>query len=299
MSEDRSSGGSLTARWLERLFPGVVGEPRDRKDLVALLKQAKDRALFDTEALAMLEGVLQVSDLQVRDIMIPRAQMVVVGRDNELGQVLPLVTESAHSRFPVIDDDPAEVVGILLAKDLLQYCGNNAPRFKMRDIVRSAVFVPESKRLNVLLREFRASRNHMAIVIDEYGNAAGLVTIEDVLEQIVGEIEDEYDFDEGAFILRRGPNSYTIKAHTTIEEFNDYFGVEFDDSDYDTIGGLTVNALGHLPARGESVVVDGFRISVVREDSRKVRLLDVERIEGGEAVPAPAAKAPPPDTPGS
>ena len=281
---DRSSN-SLATRWLERLFPGVVGEPRDRKDLIALLKQAKDRALFDTEALAMMEGVLQVADLQVRDIMIPRAQMVVVGRDNELGQVLPVVVESAHSRFPVIDDDRAEVVGILLAKDLLQYCGDNAPRFKMRDIVRSAVFVPESKRLNVLLREFRASRNHMAIVIDEYGSAAGLVTIEDVLEQIVGEIEDEYDFDEGAFILKRGRNNYTIKAHTTSEEFNEYFDVTFDDSDYDTIGGLTVNALGHLPTRGESVVFDGFRFTVVRADSRKVRLLHVERV--GEQAEAP------------
>jgi magnesium and cobalt transporter len=274
---------------VERLVPGVVGEPHDRKDIIALLKQAKERGIFDTEALAMLEGVLQVGDLQVRDIMIPRAQMVVVGRDHELARVLPVVTKSAHSRFPVIDDDRAEVVGIMLAKDLLQYCGEGAPRFKMRDIVRSAVFVPESKRLNVLLREFRASRNHMAIVIDEYGNAAGLVTIEDVLEQIVGEIEDEYDFDEGAFILKRDRNSYTIKAHTTIEEFNEYFGVAFDDSDFDTVGGLTVNALGHLPTRGETVVVNGFRFTVVRADSRRVRLLNVERIEEhgvgfGEAV---------------
>jgi magnesium and cobalt transporter len=291
MNEDRSSG-SLTARWLERLFPGVVGEPRDRSDLIALLKQAKDRALFDTEALAMMEGVLQVSDLQVRDIMIPRAQMVVVERDAELDQVLPVVVESAHSRFPVIDDDRAEVVGILLAKDLLQYCGDKSPRFKMRDIVRSAVFVPESKRLNVLLREFRASRNHMAIVIDEYGSAAGLVTIEDVLEQIVGEIEDEYDFDEGAFILKRGPNSYTVKAHTTLEDFNEHFGSDFDDSDYDTIGGLTVHAFGHLPSRGESVEVGGFRFTVVRADSRRVRLLNVERIGLPSATDPAAADAP-------
>ncbi len=278
MNEDRSRG-SLATRWLERLFPGVVGEPKDRSELIALLKQAKERALFDTEALAMMEGVLQVSDLQVRDIMIPRAQMVVVERDAELSHVLPVVVESAHSRFPVIDDDRAEVVGILLAKDLLQYCGGNSPRFKMRDIVRSAVFVPESKRLNVLLREFRASRNHMAIVIDEYGSAAGLVTIEDVLEQIVGEIEDEYDFDEGAFILRRGANNYTVKAHTTLEDFNEHFDSDFDDTDYDTLGGLTVHAFGHLPSRGESVEVGGFRFTVVRADSRRVRLLNVERID--------------------
>ncbi|MGB5201871.1 MAG: transporter associated domain-containing protein [Sedimenticolaceae bacterium] len=283
--EDRSTNGSFALRWLERLLPGMVGEPKDRDELIDLLKQAKDRALFDNEALAMMEGVLQVADLQVRDIMIPRAQMVVVGRDNQLSQVLPIVVESAHSRFPVIDDDRAEVVGILLAKDLLQYCNGDGPRFKMRDIVRSAVFVPESKRLNVLLREFRASRNHMAIVIDEYGNAAGLVTIEDVLEQIVGEIEDEYDFDEGAFILRRGPNNYTVKAHTTIEDFNEYFDVHFDHSDYDTIGGFTVNAFGHLPERGESVIAEGFRFTVVRADSRKVRLLDVERIPGDDLAP--------------
>ncbi len=291
MNEDRSSG-SLAARWLERLFPGVVGEPRDRSELIALLKQAKDRALFDTEALAMMEGVLQVSDLQVRDIMIPRAQMVVVERDAELGQVLPVVVESAHSRFPVIDDDRAEVVGILLAKDLLQYCGDSAPRFKMRDIVRSAVFVPESKRLNVLLREFRASRNHMAIVIDEYGSAAGVVTIEDVLEQIVGEIEDEYDFDEGAFILKRGPNSYTVQAHTTLEDFNEHFDCGFDDSDYDTIGGLTVHAFGHLPSRGESVEVEGYRFTVVRADRRRVRLLNVERIGSASAAKSAPADAP-------
>jgi len=290
MNKDRSSKGSLATRWLERLVPGVVSEPRDRKDLIALLKQAKDRALFDTEALAMLEGVLQVGDLQVRDIMIPRAQMVVVERDAELSKVLPVVVESAHSRFPVIDDDRAEVVGTMLAKDLLQYCGADAPRFKMRDIVRSAVFVPESKRLNVLLREFRASRNHMAIVIDEYGSAAGLVTIEDVLEQIVGEIEDEYDFDEGAFILKRAANSYTIKAHTTIEEFNEYFGVVFDDTDVDTVGGLVVNAFGYLPTRGETVEYGGFRFEVVRADSRRVRLLNVERVGAGAAPAEPAAE---------
>ena len=287
MSDDRTGGGSLTARWLGRLCPGMVSEPQNRAELTALLKRAKQRALFDSEAMVMLEGVLQVSDLQVRDIMIPRAQMVVVGRDHELGEVLPVVVKSAHSRFPVIDDDRAEVIGIMLAKDLLQYCADNPQRFKMRDIVRSAVFVPESKRLNVLLREFRASRSHMAIVIDEYGSAAGLVTIEDVLEQIVGEIEDEYDFDEGAFILKRGPNSYTIKAHTTIEDFNEYFKVEFDDSEYETIGGLAVSALGHLPVRGESVVVDNFRFTVMRADSRMVRLLNVDRIEQG----VPSVKA--------
>ena len=179
----------------------------------------------------------------------------------------------------------------MLAKDLLQYCGQTAPRFKMRDIVRSAVFVPESKRLNVLLREFRASRNHMAIVIDEYGSAAGLVTIEDVLEQIVGEIEDEYDFDEGAFILKRGRNHYTVKAHTTLEDFDDYFDSAFDNEDVDTVGGLTVHAFGHLPTRGESVEVGGFRFTVVRADSRRVRLLNVERLADLSAADSDAAQS--------
>jgi magnesium and cobalt transporter len=226
-----------------------------------------------------MEGVLEVSDLQVRDIMIPRAQMSVVRRDDPLDAVLASVIESAHSRLPVIGDDRAEVVGILLAKDLLQFCGDKGRRFNMRDVLRSAVFVPESKRLNVLLKEFRASRNHMAIVVDEYGAAAGLVTIEDVLEQIVGEIEDEHDFDEGAFILKRSDTEYTVKAHTDIDEFNAFFGTDFDDTDFDTIGGLVVNRMGRMPKRGERVDMAGLRFHVLRSDSRQVRLLNVERLE--------------------
>ncbi|WP_457667337.1 HlyC/CorC family transporter [Thiolapillus sp.] len=259
------------------LKPLVQTEPENREQLVQVLKQARNRHLMDSEALSMMEAVLQVSELRVRDIMIPRARMVVVERDKPVEELLPVIIESAHSRFPVIGDDRSEVVGILLAKDLLQYCGQDSPSYNMRDVLRSAVFVPESKRLNVLLREFRLSRNHMAIVIDEYGGAAGLITIEDVLEQIVGEIEDEYDFDEGAYILKRDENHYTAKAHTSIEDFNEFFGTEFDDDDYDTIGGMVVNALGHLPQRGETVEIDDFRFTVVRADSRKVRLLNIER----------------------
>lgn len=277
-AEDRPSHGSFAGRLLERLFPNASNEPETKDQLVELLRAAKNRALFDTEALSMMEGVLQVSDLQVRDIMIPRAQMVVVGRDDTLDQILPVLVESAHSRFPVIGEDRAEVVGTLLAKDLLQYFGNSAKKFKLRNIIRSAVFVPESKRLDVLLREFRASRNHMAIVVDEYGAAAGVVTIEDVLEQIVGEIEDEYDFDEGAFIMRRGEDSFTAKAHTTLEDFNEYFNTGFDDDGFDTIGGLVLNALGHMPKRGEQVEVGGFRFEVIGADSRKIRLLNIYRL---------------------
>ncbi|WP_419596859.1 HlyC/CorC family transporter [Thiolapillus sp.] len=272
------SFSSQFKRTLGRLLkPLVQTEPENREQLVQVLKQARSRHLMDGEALSMMEAVLQVSELRVRDIMIPRAHMVVLERDKPVEALLPVIIESAHSRFPVIGDDKSEVVGILLAKDLLQYCGQDSPSFNMRDVLRSAVFVPESKRLNVLLKEFRLSRNHMAIVIDEYGGAAGLITIEDVLEQIVGEIEDEYDFDEGAYILKRDENHYTAKAHTTIEDFNEFFGTGLDDQDYDTIGGMVVNALGHLPQRGESVDIDDFRFTVVRADSRKVRLLNIER----------------------
>lgn len=279
-SEDRS--GPHLRGWWQRLIPGLSGEPRNKQEIIELLQGARDRALFDSEALTMLEGVLQVSDLRVRDITIPRAQTAVVNRDDPLETILPLVIDSAHSRFPVIGEDRAEVVGILLAKDLLQYCRENAPRFELRDILRPAVFVPESKRLNVLLKEFRVSRNHMAIVVDEYGAAAGLVTIEDVLEQIVGEIEDEYDFDEDAFILQRDNNHFTAKAHTDIDEFNEYFGTEFADDDFDTIGGLVTHAIGHLPKRGEKVVLDDFCFTVVSSDSRKIRLLNVERLVDAE-----------------
>jgi len=278
-TKDPSPDGSSIRRRLGRLLAALAPvEPENQEELVQILKQARRHHLMDGEALSMMEGVLQVSELRVRDIMIPRARMVVVERDKPLDDILPVIIESAHSRFPVIGDDRSEVVGILLAKDLLQFCGSNARRFNMRDILRSAVFVPESKRLNVLLKEFRRSRNHMAIVVDEYGAAAGLITIEDVLEQIVGEIEDEYDFDEGAYILKRGEGRYTAKAHTTIEEFNEFFGTDFPDEDYDTIGGMVINRLGHLPKRGESVEIGGFRFTVVRADSRKIRLLNIEKL---------------------
>lgn len=278
MSKPTKHTSDNSRSWLERLIPGNGTRPRNRDELVEILKQSRDQGLFDTDALTMIEGVLQVADLRVRDIMIPRAQMVVMERDAPFGEILAIAIESAHSRFPVIGDDRGEVVGTLLAKDLLQYCGERGETFNIRDVLRSSVFVPESKRLNVLLKEFRASRNHMAIVVDEYGAAAGLVTIEDVLEQIVGEIEDEYDFDEGAYIFKRGPDEYTAKAHTSIEDFNEFFGSDLDHGDFDTIGGLVVHAIGHLPKQGESVDLGGFRFTVIRADSRKVKLLNVKRL---------------------
>jgi len=289
MTNDRSSDGSRPRNWLERLSQLFGGEPQDREQLIELLKDAKQRDLLDTDALSMIEGVLQVSDLRVRDIMIPRAEMVYIRRDDPLERVLEIAVKSAHSRFPVTGDDKGEVVGVLLAKDLLTFCVENGRRpFNIRELLRPTVFVPESKRLNVLLKEFRASRNHMAIVVDEYGSAAGLVTIEDVLEQIVGEIEDEHDYDEGAEIFRRGPNNWSTKARTPIEDFNAYFESDFSDEEFDTIGGLVMNAFGHVPKRGESVEIGPFRFAVMRADSRRVHLLSIERLEPGPDASAEA-----------
>ena len=253
-----------------------MGEPKDREQLVELLRDAQQRDLLDPDALAMIEGVLQVAEMQVRDIMIPRAQMTVVERDASLDKILPVIIESAHSRFPVIGDNRDEVVGILLAKDLLAYSGpDGAKNFSVRDILRPAVFIPESKRLNVLLKEFRASRNHMAIVVDEYGGVAGLVTIEDVLEQIVGEIVDEHDIEEDAYIKKHNDNVYAVKALTPIEEFNDYFYSKFSDEEFDTIGGLVMQRFGRLPRRGEVITIDRFRFKVLNADSRRIHLMQV------------------------
>jgi len=278
MTNAREKILSQTRDWLKEIGRRFGVEPQNTEQLVELLKDARSRSLFDADALSMMEGVLQVADLRVRDIMIPRADVVYVGRDDSLDEILRIAVESAHSRFPVIGDDKGEVVGILLAKDLLPFCMFKKDRraFNIRDLLRSAVFVPESKRLNVLLKEFRTSRNHMAIVVDEYGNAAGVVTIEDVLEQIVGEIEDEHDFDEGAPIFKRSAREYTAKARTTVEEFNEYFGSDLSDEEFDTIGGLVVNAFGRLPKRGERIEVARFRFTVMRADSRRVHLLSVQ-----------------------
>jgi len=280
MTSDRPTEDTHPRNWFDRLTALFGSEPQNREQLIELLKDAKQRALLDTEALSMIEGVLQVSELRVRDIMIPRAEMVFVRRDDSLDRILEVAVKSAHSRFPVTGDDKGEVVGVMLAKDLLTFCVESGRRpFNIRDLLRPTVFVPESKRLNVLLKEFRASRNHMAIVVDEYGSAAGLVTIEDVLEQIVGEIKDEHDYDEGAEIFRRGQNEYSAKARTPIDDFNGYFGSTLPDNEFDTIGGLVLNALGHLPKRGESVEVGPFRFTVMRADSRRVHLLSVERLD--------------------
>lgn len=271
---------------IERLSALLSREPEDRDELLALLHSAFERNLLDADALSIIEGALQMSDMQVRDVMIPRAQMDVVHVDDPMDKIAAFVVDTAHSRFPAVGESKDDVSGILLAKDLLRFFAGR--EFDLRDMLRPAVFVPESKRLNVLLREFRVSRNHMAIVVDEYGGVAGLVTIEDVLEQIVGDIEDEYDFDEiGDSIRLDQSGRYRVKATTEIEDFNAAFATHFSDDEVDTVGGLVIRQFGRLPKRGETVELEGLRIQVLRADSRRVHTLVVERIPAG--LPADAA----------
>ena len=262
--------------WLDRLGQALSGEPQDRDELIDVLRDAERRSLVDAEVLDMLEGALAVGELQVRDIMVPRAQMVSVQEDEAPEAFVGTVIESGHSRFPVLGDSRDEVKGILFAKDLLAYFAKGRhDGFDLDDFMRPVVYIPESKRLSVLLREFRESRNHMAVVVDEYGGVAGLVTIEDVLEQIVGEIDDEHDVDEGPFISRIEGAEHTVKALTPIADFNEHFGTGFSDEEFDTIGGLVIKAFGRLPRAGETQVLDGVGIRVLRADKRKVHLLRV------------------------
>jgi magnesium and cobalt transporter len=264
---------------LERLSSLLLREPDDREQLIELLHSAFERKILDADALSMIEGVLQVSETQVRDVMIPRSQMDVIDVAEPPEAFIPFVIEKAHSRFPVFEDNRDNVIGILLAKDLLKFYAEE--EFNVREMLRPAVFVPEAKRLNVLLKEFRANRNHIAIVVDEYGGVAGLVTIEDVIEQIVGDIEDEYDFDETEDnILLERNGKYRVKAVTEIADFNTHFGTSFSDEDVDTVGGLVVSRFGRLPKRGESIAIEGLTFQVLRADSRKVHALLVERPKG-------------------
>lgn len=277
--EPSSSRPSL----LERLSAFLTREPEDRDELLHLLHSAHDRNMFDADALAIIEGALQVSDMQVRDVMVPRAQMDVVSLDDSVEDITRFVIHAAHSRFPVIGEGKDDVLGILLAKDLLRVFAGES--FNLREMLRPAVFVPESKRLNVLLRDFRVSHNHMAIVVDEYGGVAGLVTIEDVLEQIVGDIEDEYDFDETADNIRGDQaGRYRVKAATEIEDFNEAFSTTFSDAEYDTVGGLLIRKLGRLPKRNEVIELEGLRFQVLRADSRRIHSLLVERLPDAEPV---------------
>ena len=265
----------------ERLTALISPEPENRSELLEILQEAHERNLIDADALSMIEGVFQVSDLSARDIMVPRPQMDVVDINKPIAEWIPLVLQTAHSRFPAVEGDRDKVLGILLAKDLLRYYAEES--FDVRDMLRPAVFIPESKQLNVLLRDFRANRNHMAIVVDEYGGVAGLITIEDVLEQIVGDIEDEYDYDEaednilpvkdGARRLR-----WRVKALTEIGQFNEALGAQYSDEDVDTIGGLVANHLGRVPRKGDVFDIDDMRFEVLRADARQVHVLLVEKL---------------------
>jgi magnesium and cobalt transporter len=262
---------------LERLSTLLLREPEDREQLITLLRSAHDHNLLDADGLAMIEGVMQVAEMQARDIMVPRAQMDVIDVNEPPDRFIPLVIETAHSRFPVIGEGKDDVIGILLAKDLLRYYAGEE-EFNVREMLRPAVFIPESKPLNVLLKEFRKNRNHIAIVVDEYGGVAGLITIEDVLEQIVGDIEDEYDFDEAEDnIVQEKRGIYRVKALTEIADFNTAFGTAFSDEEFDTVGGLVLKRFGRVPKRGEQLMIEQWNFRVLRADSRRVYLLQVAK----------------------
>ena len=277
MSEDRSSGSS--ASFLGRIAQAFTDGPKTRNDLLELLYAAGETGLLDQDALSIVEGAIQVTDMQVRDVMIPRSQMVVVQVEQNPREFMPLIISSAHSRFPVAGENPNEIVGVLLAKDLLPFAlEGNLDQFDIHQHLRKCTFIPESKRLNVLLREFRLTRNHMAVVVDEYGGIAGLITIEDVLEQIVGEIEDEHDADDDDGNIKPfEDDGYIVKALTPIEDFNEFFDVGFPDDEFDTIGGLVTQQFGHLPIKGETVTLDEFIFDVLASDNRRIRLLQVHR----------------------
>jgi magnesium and cobalt transporter len=267
--KDRDTGSS--GKWLRKLSRKMVGEAQDRDEVIEFLRDATLRGIVEGDALAMLEGVLAVADIQVRDIMVPRAQMTVLNRDDESDVLLKTVIESGHSRFPVMDEDREKIVGILLAKDLLRLAAqDDEAHFDIKEFMRAVVFVPESKRLNVLLREFRRSRVHMAIVADEYGGIAGLVTIEDVIEQIVGDIDDEHDVDEDVNIRKEGERQYTVRGQTPIDEFNEYFQTDLSDDEFDTVAGLVMKQLGRLPRRGETLQLADCELKVLRFDRRRI-----------------------------
>lgn len=271
-----NSSSNAPLGWLHRLSNALLGEPQDQEQLIAVLRDAEQREVLSTDVLAMLEAVLQLSELQVRDIVIPKSQMVSIVENETPTEFLPRVYESGHSRFPVVNEKRDEVVGIIHAKSLLRLISNPQEEFDLDEILRPAIFIPESKRLDVLLKEFRSSRNHMAIVIDEYGEIAGLVTIEDVLEQIVGDIEDEFDIDEESYIKKVSDSEFRVKAQMPIDEFNDYFHTQYPHDDADTIGGLVAHELGHLPKNGEKIQLGTLNFTVVNADHRRVKLLQIQ-----------------------
>jgi len=286
MSDDSSSSSSQPGlgSWFSRLFHGREDEAAGRAEILAFLDECRDRGLLQSDEFAMLQGVLEVSEAHVRDVMIPRSRMVVLRQDDSADESLAAIVESGHSRFPVIGADRDEVVGIVLAKDLLRHYRDTDADFNIDDLLRPAVFIPESKRLNTLLKEFREGHQHMAVVVDEYGGVSGLATIEDVLEQIVGEIDDEHDPEDVDPIQELDGGRFSVLAQTRIEAFNDFFGVELDDEEYDTIGGLILHQLGRLPRRGERVAVAGFQFKVTRGDRRRIHVVEVARLPAEPAA---------------
>ena len=279
MGESEVGESTNSRSWLERVAQAFSAEPSSRDELMAIVQDAADRSILDAEALGIIDGAMQVSEMQARDIMIPRAQVVFVRADENPDEFLPGVIDSQHSRFPVIGEDFEDVRGVLHAKDLLPLAlSRNFDGFRLKDLIRQAPIVPESKRLNVLLTEFRINRNHMAIVVDEYGSVAGVVTIEDVLEQIVGEIEDEHDVHDESFIKQLDAESWIVKAVTPIEDFNEAFATDLADDEFDTIGGIVMQRFGHLPKREETVIIEGFRFRILNADSRRIRLVQMTRL---------------------
>jgi magnesium and cobalt transporter len=280
MTEERPGIDSGDKSWIEKIAAAFSSEPRTRKELSEVMDLARDNELIDDDAQTIIAGALQVADMQVRDIMVQRSQMEVIKAGSSLQEILPQIIDSAHSRYPVIGENPDDIRGILLVKDLLpQILIADNDSFNIENLLRPCIVVPESKRLNILLREFRQNRNHMALVIDEYGSVAGLVTIEDVLEEIVGEIEDETDIEAGAFIRKLGTGDYLVKALTPIDDFNDEFGVDFSDDEFDTIGGLVMQQFGYLPGLDEITTMAGFEFKVISADQRKIESLRVRVLE--------------------
>lgn len=283
MSEERSSSDPGEKSWIEKITHAFNQTPKSQQDLLALLHNAYEDDVIDNDVYKILDGAIKVGNMQVREIMIPRTQMEVIKADQPLNDALKTIIESSHSRYPVIGENADEILGILLAKDLLpQLLENSGGQFDVKALLRPATVVPESKRLNVLLREFRENRNHMAIVVDEYGGVAGLVTIEDVLEQIVGDIEDEHDDGPDTYIKKLAENDYIIKALTPIEDFNAQFNTDFSDEEFDTIGGIILQQLGHLPRRNETTEISGFAFKVVNADNRQVHLLRMTALPPAE-----------------
>ncbi|WP_027966285.1 HlyC/CorC family transporter [Halomonas halocynthiae] len=283
MSEDRPSGQG-NKNWFDKLFSALSGdsdEPSSRAELLEFLRQAGSRLKLEQDAITIIEGAFNISDQQVREVLVPRSQVTAITLDQPLDEYLSVILEAGHSRYPVIGENLDEVKGVLLAKDLLPLLQSNSSNtplpFTLQDVLRPAMFVPESKRLNSLLKEFRDTHNHMAIVVDEYGGTAGIVTIEDILEEIVGDIEDEHDADDEDDIRALGEGRYAIRALTPIDDFNERFSTDFSDEEFDTVGGLMMQSLGHLPSRGEHTEIDGWRFTVLNADNRRIRLVEAER----------------------